>query len=102
MVVIIIFDIEVVFDRSMIINEKEQVDMVMASADIVSRQTNLEHHPFVIDAEEEIKRIDSDPMNVEEGDSNDGFEYAEETKSRSEQEEYQVRRDGETGNKKKM
>lgn len=95
-------DIEIVFDRSMIINEKEQVDMVMASADIISRKTNLEHHPFVVDAEEEMKRIDSDPMNVEEVDTDVEFSDTEEDESGSEQEEYKVRRSGKNRNKKKM
>lgn len=95
-------DIEIIFDRSMIINEKEQVDMVMASADIISRKTNLEHHPFVADAEEEMKRIDSDPMNVEEADTNDQFDDSEEDESESEQEEYQVRRDDKARDKEKM
>lgn len=59
-------DVKFIFDRHMITNEKEQVEMVMASTDIISRKTALSHHPFVEDAEEEMEQIDEDASEVEE------------------------------------
>ena len=59
-------DVKFIFDRHMITNEKEQVEMVMASTDIISRKTALSHHPFVEDAEEEMEQLDEDASEVEE------------------------------------
>lgn len=59
-------DIKFVFDRHMITNELEQVNMVMNSTDLLSRKTALSHHPFVDDAEEEIKEIESDEAELDE------------------------------------
>lgn len=59
-------DIKFVFDRHMITNELEQVNMVMNSTDLLSRKTALSHHPFVDDAEEEMKEIESDEAELDE------------------------------------
>lgn len=59
-------DIKFVFDRHMITNELEQVNMVMNSTDLLSRKTALSHHPFVDDAEEEMKEIESDESELDE------------------------------------
>lgn len=64
-------DIKFIFDRHMITNEKEQVEMVADSMDIVSRKTALSHHPFVEDAELEMEEIDNDPYNLEGVDENE-------------------------------
>ncbi|MFA5720517.1 MAG: phage portal protein [Acholeplasmataceae bacterium] len=44
------------FNKSMIFNEKEIVEMLNMSA--ISKQTYLENHPYVDNAEEEMKRIE--------------------------------------------
>lgn len=59
-------DIKFVFDRHMITNELEQVNMVMNSTDLLSRKTALSHHPFVDDAEEEMKEIESNEAELDE------------------------------------
>ena len=59
-------DIKFIFDRNMIVNEIEQVNMVMNSTDLISRKTALSHHPFVEDAEEEMKEIDADEREIDE------------------------------------
>lgn len=59
-------DIKFVFDRHMITNELEQVTMVMNSTDLLSRKTALSHHPFVDDAEEEMKEIESNEAELDE------------------------------------
>ena len=58
-------DVKFIFDRSMIVNEKEQVEMVIASTDVISRKTALSHHPFVEDADEEIKLIEEDENEID-------------------------------------
>ena len=80
-------NLEFIFDRTMIINEKEQVEMVEASADIISQKTALENHPFVDDVEDELDRISEDEAkgikHVEdiEGDMNEEFDDSEEDES---------------------
>lgn len=59
-------DVKFIFDRSMIINEVELINEVMNSTDLISRKTALSHHPFVEDAEEEMKLIDEDETEVDE------------------------------------
>jgi SPP1 family phage portal protein len=45
---------------SVIFNEKEKVDTLVASEGIISKKTILENHPYVDDVEEEQKRLDED------------------------------------------
>lgn len=79
--------LEFVFDRTMIVNEKEQVEMVEASTDIVSQKTALENHPFVDDVEDELERLKDDEMTGvktsnpldEEVDEDDDIDESEET-----------------------
>lgn len=84
-------DVKFIFDRSMITNEKEQVEMVGASIDYLSQKTALSHHPFVDDAEEEIKEIDSDEKElVEKGiDNYEDEEGAEDSESEDEEDKRQ-------------
>lgn len=84
-------DIKFIFDRHMITNELEQVNMVMNSTDLLSRKTALSHHPFVDDAEDEIKEIESDEKEfdesvVEEGMDNEDVEGTEEVEQGTEEE----------------
>lgn len=46
------------FNKAVIFNEKEKVDMLVASEGMISKQTTLENHPLVEDAIEEQARID--------------------------------------------
>lgn len=81
-------DIKFIFDRSMITNEIELVNEVMNSTDLISRKTALSHHPFVEDAEEEMKLIDEDEREFdEEVVDNDVDEESEEDESKAERDE---------------
>ena len=51
---------KVTFVRSMIINETDVITNVRNSKGIVSNKTLLEHHPYVGDVEEELKRIEEE------------------------------------------
>ena len=49
------------FNKAVIFNEKEKVDMLVASGEVrISRQTLLENHPLVEDAVEEQARLDAE------------------------------------------
>ena len=80
----------------MITNELEQVNMVMNSTDLLSRKTALSHHPFVDDAEEEIKEIEEDESKleedaVEEGMKDEDIEETEDIEQEGEEEERPTR-----------
>ena len=91
-------DIKFIFDRSMIINEKEVVQMVNDSIDVISQKTALSHHPFVEDAEEEIKQIESDYNELdEEVDKDEDIDGTEEDEQNSEEDK---RPKGNTNSKK--
>jgi len=45
-------------NKSMLINEEEMIDNCLKSQNMVSRETNLKHHPFVEDVKKEIKLLD--------------------------------------------
>ena len=51
------YDLTQIWKRTKINNEKEMIDMVVASNGIISHRTQLLNHPFVDDIEEELKRI---------------------------------------------
>ncbi len=50
-------EVEIVFNRDIIINEMEAVQMCQTSKDVISDETIVANHPFVTDAEEEMKRL---------------------------------------------
>ena len=52
--------VEFIFDRTLITNEKEKVEMLLGSTSMISRQTIVENHPFVPDSEVELKRLNED------------------------------------------
>lgn len=54
------YDDEILFNRSLVINEMEVIDAVNKSAMIISRKTMLDNHPLVEDTDEELKLIESD------------------------------------------
>jgi SPP1 family phage portal protein len=50
-------EIEIVFDRNMIMNENEKIQGVMASVGLLSEKTLMSQHPYVIDVEKEIEAV---------------------------------------------
>lgn len=91
-------DVKFIFDRSMITNEKEQVEMVGASIDYLSQKTALSHHPFVEDAEKEIEEIDADEKQlIEKG--IDNYEDEEGTEDTESEDEETKRQKGNTNSK---
>ena len=50
-----------VLNKFMITNEKERVEMVVASEEIISQKTYLANHPWVEDVEKEIIEIEAEP-----------------------------------------
>lgn len=50
-------DITITFDKTVISNDVEQVDMAQKSKGIISDETNLENHPFVRDVQVEKERM---------------------------------------------
>lgn len=50
-------EVEIVFNRDIIINEMEAVQMCQTSKDVISDETIVANHPFVTDAEEEMNRL---------------------------------------------
>jgi SPP1 family phage portal protein len=53
----VIKDINMIFNRSIIINTKEIIDGVVASKGIISDRTAISNHPWVTDVDEEIKQM---------------------------------------------
>ena len=50
--------IRVNINYSQIANDVETVDIITKSEGVISRRTQLEHHPFVTDVNEELKRLE--------------------------------------------
>lgn len=50
----------VVFNTSMVVNQSEVINNIVQSKGILSDKTLLSNHPWVLDADEEIKQIESD------------------------------------------
>ena len=51
---------DIVFNVSMIVNESEVINNVLQSKGIVSEQTLLSNHPWVLDADHELRQIEED------------------------------------------
>lgn len=56
-------DLTFTFNKSMIFNELEKVQMLSNSVGLISKRTITENHPLVSDPEEEQKRIDEEAAN---------------------------------------
>jgi SPP1 family phage portal protein len=56
----IIDDINIIFNRSIIINTKEIIDAVVASKGIISERTAISNHPWVTDVDEELLQIQTE------------------------------------------
>lgn len=48
---------EIIFNRDIIINETEAVQMCQTSKDVISDETIVANHPFVTDVKEEMERL---------------------------------------------
>lgn len=59
-------DVEIIFNRDMLINEAESIANCVSSVGLLSRETLVSQHPWVNDTEAELKRI------REEEEKNDG------------------------------
>ncbi len=53
-------EVEIVFNRDMIMNEKEVIESVKNSVGILSKETLIAQHPWTIDVETEFKRIEQE------------------------------------------
>ena len=51
---------EFVLNKFMIVNEKERVEMVVASKGVISQETNISNHPWVVDVQKEIDAIEEE------------------------------------------
>jgi SPP1 family phage portal protein len=58
-------ELKFIFNRANIANVAEMVENCQKSKGIISDETNLENHPFVIDVEKEKKRIDKEMNEIE-------------------------------------
>ena len=56
-------EIELIFNRDMLINETEAVDNCIKSLEILSKETVIAQHPWVNDEEKEIARIKKERKN---------------------------------------
>jgi SPP1 family phage portal protein len=50
-------DVEVIFNRDVLINETESIENCIRSAGILSKETILYQHPWISDVEKELRRI---------------------------------------------
>lgn len=58
-------DIEIIFNTDMIINETETIQDTVVSASIVSRETCIANHPWVIDVQAELDRLEKEKKEEE-------------------------------------
>jgi len=67
--------INIVFNKSMILNELEMVQMASQSKGIISDETIVANHPWTENPAEEIKRLsESQTIDLDEGDEGEGGE----------------------------
>jgi len=57
-------EIKATFNKSILVNEKEIIDMAQASKGIISDKTIMENHPWVNNVDEEMKRIESETTSI--------------------------------------
>lgn len=53
-------DVTLIFNRDVAVNESEAIECCRSSAELLSRRTVLEQHPWVQDVESELKRLDAE------------------------------------------
>lgn len=56
----------IVFNRNIIINDSEKVDMCNKSVGVISNKTILQNHPFVTDYNEELESLEEEKQAMEE------------------------------------
>lgn len=56
----------IVFNRNIIINYSEKVDMCSKSVGIISNKTIIQNHPFVTNYEDEVKNLEEEKEQMEE------------------------------------
>ncbi|MBD1223281.1 phage portal protein [Virgibacillus halodenitrificans] len=72
------------FNRSMITNEKEQIDSVVSSVGHISRETAISNHPWVKDVQMELERLEEELLKYGDGlESLGGEEASNNNKSNS-------------------
>lgn len=61
-------DLEIIFNRDILINESEAIDNVMKSVGLLSDETLIAQHPWVDDPQDELKKKEEErKKNIEEG-----------------------------------
>lgn len=58
-------DIEVIFNRDVLINESETIDNCTKSVGVLSTETIVSQHPWVTDVEEELRRLEEEKKSTE-------------------------------------
>jgi len=56
---------KITFTRSQLFNETEQIDNCIKSTNITSQRTTLTNHPWVVDVDEEIARIEKENREID-------------------------------------
>lgn len=64
-------EVKVVFNKQMLVNQLEQIDMIALSTGLLSKKTLLENHPWVDDVDEELRRIEEENGGMIEDNSSD-------------------------------
>jgi len=53
-------EVDVIFNRDVLINESESIENCIKSRDILSKETILYQHPWTRDVERELRRLEGD------------------------------------------
>lgn len=53
-------DVQIIFNRDILVNEGEVIDDCAKSIGILSRQTIIENHPWIKDVNQELKRLEQE------------------------------------------
>lgn len=51
---------QIIFNTDMITNETETINNCKNSLDLISKETILAHHPYVVDVEKELKKVEAE------------------------------------------
>lgn len=66
-------DVNIIFNRDMLMNEAEIIQNINASMTILSRETLVAQHPWVTNVDEELRRYDEERQQEISTDYKDGF-----------------------------
>ena len=53
-------DVNVIFNRDILINESESIDNCLKSVGVLSDETIVSQHPWTVDAKKELARLKSE------------------------------------------